>query len=574
MTLFSMRSIRSLGVFAVLAACCAWAWSADPAAAPSAACKGWLACDPTGAAPAAPKPVQAPVNPPACKGWLACGEPSPAPASTPEAAGAPVAGDSAMPAAEPASADGTAIPSVAALPEPVPEQAQKPKEPPRSRPVSAPLVSPYGQASFRNPAAPAAVLQQGRGGQFRMGLLSFGLGYEIGALNNIEDQIDTASDQLERFTITEAELSAQISSVSFPDVEDAKAALKDYVVNRVNTEVIDVVNPVLTSLGKEGHMTLFGNAQIPLTPFVVTVEALGGSVVLDANFQGQANAKVLASPLSALDPSDIQVDVISDGSGYQADADFDYEDAENNESSVLVRAALIKHYGLGYSHNVWKSDLAPESWESGWLTVGGRLKYYEVRLVRAAVRLKDNDDAEDTLKDAESQDSTGLGLDLGAQWTSRHYRAGAWVNNLNAPEFKFNKLDLSGYTDTKIKNGLRAGSTYTMKPQLQLEGALYTADQHWVLDMSLDANPVPDPLDRDFQWMALNAAYVTNTAWTPGLRVGYRENLAGTQLSYLTAGLTWFGVNLDLAYGLQSIKHDGDTYPRSFMLNLSSSITF
>lgn len=399
------------------------------------------------------------------------------------------------------------------------------------------------------------------------------MGYEIGALDDIEDQIDDVSDRLERFTITEAELTAQLSGSA--SQADAEAALKNYVANRVNADVIDVVNPVLVSLAEEGHVTVFGDAQIPLTPFVVTLEALGGSVVLDASFQAVANTSVLTRSLADLDPNSINVTVVPDGGGgYEASADFNYEDAENNESSVLVKAALVKQFGVGYSHNVWKSAASPESWGSGWLTVGGRLKYYELRLVRAAVMLTDEDDAEDVLDDAESRDSTGLGVDLGAQWTSSRYTAGAWVNNLNSPQFKFNKLDLSGYTDPVVTAALQSGGTYTMKPQVQLAGALHSANRHWVLDLTTDANAIKDPIGREYQWVAVNAGYVSNAFWVPGGRVGYRANQAGTQLSYLTAGLSWFGVNLDLAYGLKEIKYEGDTVPQSFMLNLSSSITF
>lgn len=449
--------------------------------------------------------------------------------------------------------------------------------------MSAPLVSPFGRAATRNPASPAAVLQQGRGGQFRAGLLSFGLGYEIGALDDVEDQIDDASERLERFTITEAELTSQLSGNS--SQAEAETALKNYVVNRVNTDVIDVVNPVLRSLAREGHVTVFGEAQVPLTPFVMTVEALGGSVVFDASFQAVANTSVVTRSLAALDSSAITVSASYVGPGpdatpgtsddvYEANADFDYEDAENNESSVLVKGALVKQYGVGYSHNVWKSAASPESWASGWLTVGGRLKYYDLRLVRATVRLTDEDDAEDALDDAQSRDSTGLGLDLGAQWTSRHYTAGAWVNNLNSPQFKFNRLDLSGYSDPDVRAELQSGATYTMKPQMQLAGALHSADQHWVLDLATDVNAIKDPMGREYQWFSVGAGYVSNTFWVPGMRAGYRANQVGTQLSYLTAGLTWFGVNLDLAYGLKEIKYEGDTVPQSFMLNLSSSMTF
>ncbi|MFO6419056.1 conjugal transfer protein TraF [Hylemonella sp. W303a] len=560
------------------------------------ACKGWLACGPATSTSAAPEPktVKTAAQTSACKGWLACGQSdadvsafsdpqadqgrSPHPVEKSGPPGILLAQLAAPKAQE------SAVPGVAAKPSPMPEAAVKTVDGgERPSPVSGPLVSPFGQASSRNPAAPAAVLKQGRGGQFRLGLVSFGVGYEIGALNNIDDQIDDASDRLERFTITESELTSQLSGNSSQAA--AEAALKNYVANRVNDEVIDVVNPVLSSLRREGRVTVMGEAQVPLTPLVVAVEAWGGSLLLDASFQALADTSVVTKTLPALDANAITVHATFVGPGpdaaigtsddvYEATADFNYDDATANESSVLVKAALVQQYGLGYSHNVWKSALPVESWGSGWLTVGGRVKYYQVKLVRAAVRLKDNDDAEDTLKDAESKDSTGVGVDLGAQWSSRYYRAGVWGNNLNSPQFKFNKLDLTSYTDATIKKDLQAGATYTMKPQVQVETAVHTENQQWVLGLNYDANSVRDPLDREFQWLAVNAAHVTNTFWIPGFRVGYRENLVGTQLSYATAGLTWFGVNLDLAYGLDTIKYDGDTYPRSVMLNISSSMTF
>lgn len=579
-----------------------YALAAEPVAAQasavdasSAACKGWLACGPSAAAGTTPEPkvVKSVAQTPACKGWLACGQPdseaSVVSESLADQGRAPLlvetGGQPGILLAQLAvpTAQESAVPGVAAKPS-LPETAVKTVEGgDRPSPVSGPLVSPFGQASSRNPASPAAVLKQGRGGQFRLGLVSFGVGYEIGALDNIDDQIDETSDRLERFTITEADLTAQLSGNSSQAA--AEAALKNYVANRVNNEVIDVVNPVLSSLRREGHVTVMGEAQVPLTPLVVTVEAWGGSLLLDANFQALANTSVVTKSLPALDSSAITVHATYVGPGpdtligtsddvYEATADFNYDDATANESSVLVKAALVQQYGMGYSHNVWKSAVPVESWGSGWLSVGGRLKYYQVKLVRAAVKLKDNDDAEDTLKDAESKDSTGLGVDLGAQWSSRYYRAGVWGNNLNSPQFKFNKLDLTSYTDATIKKDLQAGATYTMKPQVQVESAIHTENQQWVLDLNFDANSVRDPLDREFQWLAVNAAHVTNTFWIPGFRVGYRENLVGTQLSYATAGLTWFGVNLDLAYGLQTIKYDGDTYPRSAMLNISSSMTF
>lgn len=55
--------------------------------------------------------------------------------------------------------------------------------------------------------------------------------------------------------------------------------------------------------------------------------------------------------------------------------------------------------------------------------------------------------------------------------------------------------------------------------------------------------------------------------------MGYRKNLAGEELSFLTSGVTLFkALNLDLAYSLDSA--DGDSVPRAVMFNLGLEVTF
>jgi hypothetical protein len=115
-----------------------------------------------------------------------------------------------------------------------------------------------------------------------------------------------------------------------------------------------------------------------------------------------------------------------------------------------------------------------------------------------------------------------------------------------------------------------------MKPQLEMEGAFYSESQNWILNASLDGNAVQDPVGRDFQWATLSAAYATNSWWIPGVRVGYRTNLAGSKLSYVTGGLTMFeALSLDIAYGLKSTTdNSGNSIPRSAMINLGLQMTF
>jgi hypothetical protein len=96
-----------------------------------------------------------------------------------------------------------------------------------------------------------------------------------------------------------------------------------------------------------------------------------------------------------------------------------------------------------------------------------------------------------------------------------------------------------------------------------------------VLNAAIDANAVMDPVGDDYQWATFSAAYATNSWILPGFRVGYRSNLAGTELDYLDAGFTLFKVlNLDVAWGLDSVEIDGDSAPRSLLVNLGLELSF
>jgi hypothetical protein len=244
---------------------------------------------------------------------------------------------------------------------------------------------------------------------------------------------------------------------------------------------------------------------------------------------------------------------------------------------LLVKAAMVREVGLGYSRPMLSS-------ETGDLTAGIRAKYYQVKLERKAQKLITSSGAKSTFKASQTSytSSSGLGLDVGTLWTAKRYRVGAWVNNLNKPSFKYNdltaaELTTAGYTSgTPIYNQLASRESYEMKPQLELEGAFFSESQNWVVNAGVDANAVPDPVGRDFQWATLSAAYATNSWWIPGIRVGYRTNLAGSKLRYATAGLTIIkALSLDVAYGLDSITdNNGKSYPRSAMINLGLQMTF
>lgn len=391
-------------------------------------------------------------------------------------------------------------------------------------------------SSVANPAAAAADLSNEES-QYRFGLVNIGGGYELGNFNDLFDTVDNTKTLL-----------------NTPITLTGNAATDLPAINNV----INQVNATSAALQQNGNASLYFGGHVPFTPLVVTRKGWGGSFVLDANASAIANMTFLADQMAPVTSEPF-------GGSYNLPI---------NDSTLLVKAAVVGELGLGYSRPVLTRD-------TGDLTAGVRLKYYEVRLARDAQLLINSTGAQSTLKASQTYTSnTGVGLDVGTLWTAKRYRVGAWVNNINGPSFQYNtitsaELTAAGYSNSAIMNQLTGDLTYKMKPQLEMEGAFYSDSQNWVLNATLDGNKVQDPVGRDFQWATLSAAYATSSWWIPGIRVGYRANLAGSKLSYVTGGLTLFkALSLDIAYGLQSISNSGTTIPRSAMINLGLNMTF
>jgi hypothetical protein len=402
-------------------------------------------------------------------------------------------------------------------------------------------------SSVANPAAAAAQLNR-EDGQYRFGIISIGGGYELGNVNGLYNTIDNTKTQL-----------TNAQTIPAGVISGGAAAVQTY----VNSNVIAPVNNAMSALQKDGNASIYFDGHLPLTPLVISKKGWGGSFVLDANASAIANISFIADPLANVTLA--QAAAIAGSGTYTPPA---------NDSALLVKAAVVGELGFGYSRPVL-------SRETGDLTAGARVKYYQVKLARD-VQFQTSASAggaQSTLKASQTYTSnTGIGLDVGTLWTAKRYRLGAWVNNLNSPSFKYNTVDLSSMpiVNPTIAAQINTDGTYKMKPQLEMEGAFYSESQNWVINAGLDGNAVQDPVGRDFQWATLSAAYATDSWWIPGARVGYRTNLAGSKLSYVTGGLTMFkALSLDIAYGLKSITdNNGNSIPRSAMINLGIQMTF
>ena len=393
-------------------------------------------------------------------------------------------------------------------------------------------LAPSVISATSNPAATASNLSKGRTST-AVGLISsVGTSIEFGPIDNFSEQIDSLITRLDEPVVT-------------PEEGDAiKLEFDNF----------------LQQAEKDGYVIANAAIHLPIMPLVFTSKSLGGALTFDINASIQAYSGLLYSEL-----------IYNPG----------IQEMETN-SALYIKGAAVAEVSAGYSRQIWGN-------KHGGLYAGVTGKYYQVELTKNVISLNDTDDGlEDTLSeefDQNQNSTTNFGIDLGLLWTANHYSLGVTLANANAPQFDYGSLgsncdQLTGtaqsncYTATSHSNKIDLTETYTMDPQVRLEATLHSANKHWLLSTSYDANSVRGPVGNEIQWMSMALGYAPDN-WIPGVRFGYRENLAGSQLSMATFGLTLLkGVNLDVAYGLEEVEHEGDKYPRTIAVNLGVEMRF
>ncbi len=242
-----------------------------------------------------------------------------------------------------------------------------------------------------------------------------------------------------------------------------------------------------------------------------------------------------------------------------------------NNSATITRAAHITELSLGYSRKVWQHD-------DDAVYVGIKPKYFDVGLSNSFVFIANIDNAKaifDALDSSNFSYSQGFGIDLGTIWSGKQYQLGATLTNINQPDFNFPAIDLSGITNPLVVSKILEAQTYVMERQLKLDAGYITADGAWGFNFGIDANAVPDPMRDDYQWLSVGASFASDNWWLPGARLGLRKNMAGTRLTYITAGVTVFNiVNIDIASTTDTVVINDKTVPRGLILNLGISTRF
>jgi len=389
-----------------------------------------------------------------------------------------------------------------------------------------------------NPAA--AFMLVGKGDKTRFGILtSLSGGYELGAVDEIQDKIE--------------ELDEKLDSIE-DNLSDALTLQDDF-------------NELLAELGENASLKIMGGGNIPFLPFIYKTDNYGAfTFSADVSTMGSGrvlsdNATLLLNPLTA-------------------------EFQLNTATSIYVKNFLDVKFSLGYSNEFYSSD-------AGTLLAGARANFHQITLGKSVLALSalDSDEVDDAIQGEveDNQNTTSAAsFDVGVIWSASHYQLGVTVDNLNEPTFDYKSIGVacSDITDNEVSqiNCFAASSfasqgvinkneTHTLAQQTSVEASVFSENKSWNLSVSYDVNSVNDAVGDLYQWANVSAQVHPDWWLISGLRGGYRQNMVGSELSYASVGATFLkGINFDVSYGLDSVG-DSDT-PRSVYLSLGIETSF
>ncbi len=352
---------------------------------------------------------------------------------------------------------------------------------------------------------------------------------------------------------------------------------------RVENE-ITIAASLLALIGSEGY----AKAELAVDlPFVLSEDFFQGTLMMGVNTlatskalgiveafnfnKGTAKAQLQTlTGISPLDPART-LDLTGGVSLFYDPATGKSRLKFNNDSLLLIKAAKISKWVFSYSRKA-------KSTQSGDLYWGVKPSFYRVGLTNADARIGDISDSEalfDDIKNAPYVYKNGMDIDLGLVWATSHYQLGATLLNLTESTYKFPELDERRYQSTEILSQLDHHEQFTMERQLRLEGSLYTQQRNWNLGMDLEVNAIEDPMGDEYQWLNLIGGYSSSSWWLPSARLGLSKNLAGTELTYLSAGITLARyINLDIASTFDSVKISNSELMRGLSVRLGFQFAY
>jgi len=445
------------------------------------------------------------------------------------------------------------------------------------------------QSASSNPAAAAADLARSEGKRTSATVISGAAGLEYG---NIQDLFDFYDEVTGAYEPSEPGTGGgpenlpedKPGGIDLGDIWDDLDPDIQGIVAAFAREVV-TQTAILALIRDEGY----GKAWIAAdAPFVFSNEYLGGAWTFGVNWSGNSKAFGLVQPIEFDEDAAREAleDWINNNLPINRPAQLPVSEdvvlklmpvtnavlfTITNDSSIVTKASQTTEFNLGYSRHAWSND-------KGSLYLGAEARLYLKRLSRFSFRFGDVADSEElfeAIRDSNFRSDEGLGVDVGALWVSGNYQLGAQVTNVNEPTFAFPQVNLDPYSDDGVIRFLQRDKNYTMDRQLKLEASVFSPKRRWSAHLGYDVDPATGTMGDRFQWMTVSAGFSTDSRWIPSWRVGYRRNLAGSELGYASIGLTAFKiVNFDISSTFDTVRIDGTELPRGLMASIGFQIVW
>jgi len=359
---------------------------------------------------------------------------------------------------------------------------------------------------------------------------------EVGDVNNFVDDIDELIDILDD-----------------PDSSDIPA-----------NEVLDRFNNVLEQAGEDGYILTGTEYSPPILPLFFRINRFDATVNIDLRFSTLINARILDAPLERVD------------------------ETFTTASALYLKSGIERQISLNYAQKMWERNEST-------LFLGAKIKFISTKLSKQTVGLEtlDGDNIEDVIEDQYDKNvetTNNISLDIGAVWEAPHYRLGLTLFDVNSPKFDYGDIGLNcdqiqAPSDERdacniaaffaIDRGeITTSETHTKHARLNTQ-ATYKLRKNWLVNASYDLAEYDNLAGLTQQNIHLSTHYNPNRWLFNGMRLAYNANVSEQGTSQLVFGVSVLnGLNLDLFYGLESVKVDDSEAPRSVGLALSITEQF
>ncbi|MGY0197599.1 conjugal transfer protein TraF [Leptothrix sp. BB-4] len=436
------------------------------------------------------------------------------------------------------------------------------------------------------PLAAALLLVAVAGGaQANQSLFSPGYGLTVGPVFNRNNLNSAGYNPANAVRLVDVDESVRFgllqagAQYTLGDVDDLKARL-----DRIDAAVtaaraaggnlaavqaeVDRINALLPGLDRGTRFGLSAGGSL-LTPLLIRSERLQGVFSLQANAQAQAAGIFRGASATLVGPSGAPTGLATG-------------------SAVDVKAATITQVSLGYSTEVGR--WFGHDGASGKLDGGVRLNRYQAKLYRQLVGFTDangNGNSGNFNRNTVAFRTAGAtGIDVGLNWQAENWQVGATVYNLGNPRFSYPDPALDANAANRYAASvLGAGiDQVRLKTHVVLEGSVHTANKRWMLQTSYAASETPNFVGDLQKFVTASVSYNAErfegsfgtllNYLVPSVRLGWRKNLVGDQLTSHGLGLSWGIVNLDVQASPSKVNADGSSVPRSAGASLSIAEKF